>query len=565
MLKSLSINNIVLIDKATIHFSQGLCILTGETGSGKSILLDAIGLVLGFRSNLRMIGKNDDKASVTAEFDISKNDQCKKILLDHDLIDNQNQNSVVIRRTIQQNSTNKAFVNDILVGVNLLAKIGENLVEINGQHEQHGLLNSNFHLTILDEYANNQLLNKKLKKIFEELKGIDAEILDLFSKQENFLREKDYLQHVIKEIEDASIQENEEQELIKNKDQLIAREKILNFLNELKNNFTEADSSLIKSQKILSRNQNIINNFLINNANEFDKINQNIDQNINHIESAISTCESIINQINYQENNREEIEERLFFIRSLARKFNIKVDELNNFKKDCEEKVVGINIQDELLEKLQKQKIVKLKEYEIFAKEITQNRKKSALILAKKVEQELDFLKMQGTKFLVEFKDLNKDSENNQSKQYFANGYESVKFMASINKNNFDEISKIASGGELSRFMLALKVALIDVKSVPTIIFDEIDSGISGSVSDAVGKRLKILSKNLQVLVVTHHPQIASKADIHFKISKTNSNNIKTIIENLDQKNVTKEIARMLSGEQITNEAIEAAKKLINE
>lgn len=561
MLKSLSINNIVLIDKATIHFSQGLCILTGETGSGKSILLDAIGLVLGFRSNLRMIGKNDDRASVTAEFDISKNDQCKKILLDHDLIDNQNQTSIVIRRTIQENSTSKAFVNDILIGVNLLAKIGENLVEINGQHEQHGLLNSSFHLTILDEYANNQLLIKKLKKIFEELKEIDAEILDLLSKQENFLREKDYLQHVIKEIESASIQENEEQELIKSKDQFIAREKILNFLNELRNNFIEANSSLIQSQKILSRNQNIINNFLISNTNEFDKINQNIDQDINNIDSATSICESIINQINNQENNREEIEERLFLIRNLARKFNIKVDELNNFKKDCEEKVVGINIQDELLEKLQKQKIVKLKEYEIIAKEITQSRKKAALILAKKVEQELAFLKMQGTKFLVEFKDL----ENNQSKQYFANGYESVKFMASINKNNFDEISKIASGGELSRFMLALKVALIDVKSVPTIIFDEIDSGISGSVADAVGKRLKILSKNLQVLVVTHHPQIASKADTHFKISKTNNNNIKTIIENLDQENITKEIARMLSGEQISDEAIEVAKKLISE
>lgn len=565
MLKSLSINNIVLIDKATIHFSQGLCILTGETGSGKSILLDAIGLVLGFRSNLRMIGKNDDKASVIAEFDISNNDLCKKILLDHDLIDSKDQTSIVIRRTIQENSTSKAFINDVLIGINLLAKVSESLIEINGQHEQHGLLNSNFHLTILDEYSNNQLLIKKLKKIFEELKEIDAEISDLLSKQENFLREKDYLQHVIQEIDKASIQEDEEQELIKNKDQFIAREKILNFLNELKNNFTEANSSLIQSQKILSRNQNIISNFLINNTNEFDKINQNIDQDMINIDSAISSCESIINQINYQENNREEIEERLFFIRNLARKFNVKVDELNNFKKDCEDKVQGINIQDELLEKIKKQKIVKLKEYEILAQEITQNRKKSALILAKKVEQELAFLKMQGTKFLVEFKDLNKDLENNQSKQYFANGYESVKFMASINKNDFDEISKIASGGELSRFMLALKVALIDVKSVPTIIFDEIDSGISGSVADAVGKRLKILSKNLQVLVVTHHPQIASKADIHFKISKTNDNNIKTIIENLDQENITKEIARMLSGEQISDEAIEVAKKLISE
>ena len=184
------------------------------------------------------------------------------------------------------------------------------------------------------------------------------------------------------------------------------------------------------------------------------------------------------------------------------------------------------------------------------------------MVLAKKVEEELKFLKMENTKFLVEVLDLSKEPQYSPT----PSGHNKVRFLSSINKNNFDDISKVASGGELSRFMLALKVALMDVKSVPTMIFDEIDTGIGGSTADAVGKRLKILSKNLQVLVVTHQPQIASKADIHFKISKnSNEAKVKTAIEKLDEKNREMEIARMLSGEVISKEALAAASNLINE
>jgi DNA repair protein RecN (Recombination protein N) len=208
--------------------------------------------------------------------------------------------------------------------------------------------------------------------------------------------------------------------------------------------------------------------------------------------------------------------------------------------------------------------------YQKIAQDLSKKRKKSALELAKKVEQELDFLKMAGTKFLVEIienKPLNLEEENPiESKNYFPNGFERVVFKASLNKNNFDEITKIASGGELSRFMLALKVALMNVNSVPTIIFDEIDTGISGSTSDAVGKRLKTLSQNAQILVVTHQPQIASKADSHLKISKSEiAGKVKTKIEILDKNSKINEIARMLSGEEISPEAISASKKLLEE
>ena len=207
------------------------------------------------------------------------------------------------------------------------------------------------------------------------------------------------------------------------------------------------------------------------------------------------------------------------------------------------------------------------KTYQKIADQLHEKREKAGLALSEKVEKELKFLKMENTKFLVEITKI-KPSEGDFAKdfEYLENGYDKVQFLSSINKNNFDDISKIASGGELSRFMLALKVALMDIKSTPTMIFDEIDAGIGGSTADAVGRRLKILSQNLQILVVTHQPQIAAKADNHFKISKTsNEKKVKTLIEKLDEKTRENEIARMLSGERITPEAIAAASRLMNE
>lgn len=557
MLNSLSIQNIVLIDKTEIKFATGLCILSGETGSGKSILLDALGLAIGFRSNLRLIGNDENKAVVAAEFDISQNALCKNILKENDLLDAENQDVVRIRRSIAENSASKVFVNDVTIGVNLLSKIGESLVEIHGQHDQRGLLNPSAHLEILDEFSRNESLLKNLKKIYENLKSTDEKIAEINAKKEQAEREKDYLKHVVKELENADLKADEENDLVAKKDKLIGKEKILNFLKDLKSHLTEASSQLFLSQKILIRNQNIVDNFLAEKKEDFEKLNEKIDQHSTDIDSALSSFDAIIRETANSENNLEEIEERLFFIRSLARKFNVQIEELSKIISDAKEKLKLISGEEEMTLRLENQRSTLLKEYQKIAAELSERRKKSAKILSKKVEEELKFLKMDGVKFLVELTTDDLRLTTNS-------GYDRVRFTASINKNSFDDISKIASGGELSRFMLALKVALMDVKSVPTMIFDEIDSGIGGSTADAVGKRLKILSKNLQILVVTHQPQIAAKADTHFKISKISDyKKVRTTIEKLSEKNREKEIARMLSGEEISAEAIAAAKNLI--
>lgn len=564
MLTSLSIHNIVLIDKAEVDFASGLCILSGETGSGKSILLDALGLAIGFRANLRLIGSGEDKAQVSAEFDISQNFLCKNFLTENGLLDVENPDLIRIRRVINENSVNKIFVNDNPIGVNLLAKIGETLIEIHGQHDQRGLLNPSAHLNILDEFASNKNLLKDLKKNYENLREVERKISEFTAKKEAAEKEKDYLEHVVKELEKADVAVGEEDEFVAKKDRLISKEKILHFADELKMHLTEANSQLMLAQKILIRNKNILEGF-------FD-FSDKIDQQTDDLDSAISGIEDVIREVASDENNIEEVEERLFLIRSLARKFNVLADDLPKVILDAQEKLKLISGEKEVALDLEKQRSNLAKEYQKIADEISARRKKSAKILSKKVEEELKFLKMGEVEFFIEVTDVTLQQTQSGAKQiqgdlaesYSPNGKDSVRFLASLNKNNFDDISKIASGGELSRFMLALKVALLDVKSVPTMIFDEIDAGIGGSTADAVGKRLKTLAEKLQILVVTHQPQIAAKADAHFKISKVFAQNkAKTEIKKLDKKDREQEIARMLSGEEISAEAVSAARSLI--
>ncbi len=573
MLKKLTINNIVIIDKAEISFSPGLSVLTGETGSGKSILLDALGLSIGLRSSQRLIGNNNSKAEVIAEFYIKNNDNCQKILEENYLVNSDNADEIIIRRIVSDNSSSKVFVNDIPIGVNLLAKIGETLVEIHGQHDQHSLLNSKSHLTILDEFSDNSELLTKVKQSYQELKEIDEKIEQINRQKDQANREQDYLSHVIEELENANVEENEEQKLVEAKDQFNQQEKIINFLNDLKNNLAESLNFQISAQKILLRNHNLIENYLKDQRDFFEKFTDDFDKQINFTDSSLSSINSLLKLINNQDYNREEIEERLFLIRNLARKFNVKSDDLSTFINNAKSKLLLITNSKQIYQDLEQQRKNALNHYQKIAKELSKKRQQNSKILAKKVEDELAFLKMNDTKFRIDFINNSQSnitdnfSDDNSNSSYSINGFDRIKFVASTNNNNFDDITKIASGGELSRFMLALKVSLMNVKSTPTMIFDEIDTGISGSTADAVGNRLKTLAKNLQILVVTHQAQISSKANTHFKISKKtissdNNKKVSTFIEKLSNEQSEQEIARMLSGETISDEAILVAKNL---
>ena len=554
MLKFLTINNIVLIEKADIQFVNNLCILSGETGSGKSILLDALGIVIGYRSANKLIGQNADFASVYAEFDISSNFICKTLITEYQLQDVENPDTIKIRRIIANNGNNKVFINDISISVGLLAKIGETLVEINGQHNQQNLLSATNHLKILDEYAKNDNLLAKLKQKYQELKLIDDEIDNFQNEQDKILREKEYLEYVIKELLEANIQIGEEDSLKMQKDLLFANEKIDIFLNDLAKNLEESSSFLMQSQKIINRNNVIIEKYLNEHNNCFEEIFTCIDSNTSDIDRLLLKLQNIKQSLNF-DIDKDYLEERLFLIRNLSRKYNVISDDLTQIAQDAQNKLSKIvTSQDNCQNAIQKRDVI-WQEYVKLTESLSYIRKEKAISLAKKVEEELQYLKMPGAKFkiMVDY-DIN---------NYKLDGADKIKFLSAINTDFFDEIAKIASGGELSRFMLALKVCLIDTKSVPTVIFDEIDSGISGATADVVGKRLKTLSANMQVLVVTHHPQIASKADHHIKISKIKQHNkMQTLITPLDYVESITEVARMLSGDTITDEAILVAKKL---
>ncbi len=556
MLNSILIQNIVLIDRLEIKLANNFCILTGETGSGKSILLDALGLAIGYRSSSRLLRKDASQGLVVAEFDIDNNSACQKILAENGLLNPDNSNLLILRRTLSE-SGSKAFVNDISVGVNLLNQIGTTLIEIHGQHEQSNLLEPSFHRVILDQYADNKILLLEVNQIFDTLENVKKQLQKLNDEKEKNERERDYLEHIIKELEAAKIEINEEEILTNKRNFILNSEKISNLMSEVLSEINDVDSKIFSVNKLLIRNQNL-SNFLDDKENKLENLISILDAASNQTEQAKSIVNDVISSLGGQDLNLEEIEERLFLIRNLARKFNIPIDDLPNFLIEIKAKLSVVENFKIAAEDLKKQQDILEKEYFNKASELSKIRQKAGLKLTTKVENELAFLKMSAVKFAVKIENLNPEN-------YSRNGIDNIKFAASTNaSSNLDDISKIASGGELSRFMLALKVALLEIKSTPILIFDEIDSGIGGSVANAVGERLRLLSKNLQILVVTHHPQIAAKADYHLQVQKNTTKNItKTEIKVLDLTARQQEVARMLSAENVTDEALAAARKLM--
>lgn len=561
MLESLSISNIVLIDRLNIELSKGLCVLTGETGSGKSILLDALGLVIGYRSNSRLLRNGEEKGSIVATFDISNNQKCKKLL---DELDIEYDDKIIIRRVLFDDGRSKAFINDVQITQSFLQNVGETLVEIHGQNEQIGLLNSSLHRGILDEFGGLTEKQNIVASIFEEMKNAKNKLENLKKQKNDAEREQDYLRHIINEIESLNIQQGEEQELSDKRILLMNKEKVLNVLNEIQNSLegqggNSVEKSISSAQHTLSRGIGLGENLIENDKNAFSEIVDNLELASENIGEALYKINKIFDNLGFDGNTLESVEERLFAIRGLARKLNIQPDMILDLKVELEKKLELLDNQEIFMSDLEKELTNLKNKFIKEAKELSNLRKETAKKLSKELMQELIPLKMEKTSFDVEFKELN---ENNWNKY----GIDGVKFIASTNPGMpMGELSKIASGGELSRFMLALKVVLSQINSVPTMIFDEIDTGISGAVAEAVGERLKKLAEHLQVLVVTHQAQVASKGNYHIKVRKQQDNDkTTTIVDILNKDERIKEVARLFSGEIITDEALKVAEKMMN-
>ena len=551
MLKSLSIRNVVLIDKLDLDFRNGFSVLSGETGAGKSILLDSVGLLLGKRAEIGMIRSGCDKLSVCGSFEIAdKKGELAALCAEYDL---DFDNEIIIKRTLNQEGKGKIFFNDQPITQKLLKEIGGYLVEIHGQFDNQGLLNPATHLSVLDNYGNYPDKIAAMKNAFGIYKKAKTERAAAEEKIRQAKNEEENLRHWVDEFQKIKPQANEQEELEQKRQQMMNAEKILENLDAAYKAMSQGgvQSSLRQAQAAIARVNSLLNG-------KFDNIYDLLDTALVNADEASEEIEAASNEVSLNQNELDAVEERLFALKALARKHNSTVDELPQVWAQMEEDLQNLASGEENIENLRKLETAAYNDYVKKATEVSQARLATALKLDAKIQAELPDLKMDKARFMTQVSDKSENLWNE-------NGRDEVCFMVSTNPNTpYGSLSKIASGGELARFMLALKVNLAQSSQVETMIFDEVDTGIGGATAQAVGEKLANLGEKVQVLVVTHSPQVAAQSKYHYKVEKTTMDNVTTTtLRELSTNEKTEEVARMLSGEQITNEARAAAKVLI--
>lgn len=551
MLKSLSIRNVVLIDKLDLDFRNGFSVLSGETGAGKSILLDSVGLLLGKRAEIGMIRSGCDKLSVCGSFEIvDKKGELAALCAEYDL---DFDNEIIIKRTLNQDGKGKIFFNDQPITQKLLKEIGGYLVEIHGQFDNQGLLNPATHLSVLDNYGNYPDKIAAMKNAFGVYKKAKTERAAAEEKIRQAKNEEENLRHWVDEFQKIKPQANEQEELEQKRQQMMNAEKILENLDAAYKAMSQGgvQSSLRQAQAAIARVNSLLNG-------KFDNIYDLLDTALVNADEASEEIEAASNEVSLNQNELDAVEERLFSLKALARKHNSTVEELPQVWAQMEEDLQNLASGEENIENLRKLETAAYNDYVKKATEVSQARLATALKLDAKIQAELPDLKMDKARFMTQVSDKSENLWNE-------NGRDEVCFMVSTNPNTpYGSLSKIASGGELARFMLALKVNLAQSSQVETMIFDEVDTGIGGATAQAVGEKLAKLGEKVQVLVVTHSPQVAAQSKYHYKVEKTTMDNVTTTtLRELSINEKTEEVARMLSGEQITNEARAAAKVLI--
>lgn len=551
MLKSLSIRNVVLIDKLDLDFQNGFSVLSGETGAGKSILLDSVGLLLGKRAEVGMIRSGCDKLSVCGSFEIAdKKGELAALCAEYDL---DFEHEIIIKRTLNQDGKGKIFFNDQPITQKLLKEIGSYLVEIHGQFDNQGLLNPATHLSVLDNYGAYSEKITVLKTAFAAYKKAKDNRVNAEAKIAQSKADEDNLRHWVDEFQKMQPRENEQEELEEKRRQMMNAEKILENLDAAYKALNQGgvQSALRQAQAAISRVNVLLNG-------KFDNIYSLLDTALVNADEAGEEIEAASNEVSLNQNELDAVEERLFALKALARKHNTTIEELPLVWQQMEENLRNLELGEDDIENLRKLEEAAYKDYVKKATEVSQARLAAALRLDGKIQAELPDLKMEKARFMTQ---ISTKPEN----QWNENGRDDVCFMVSTNPNTpYGSISKIASGGELARFMLALKVNLAQTSQVETMIFDEVDTGIGGATAQAVGEKLAKLGEQVQVLVVTHSPQVAAQSKYHYKVEKTTVDNVTTTsLRELSAAEKTEEVARMLSGEHITDEARAAAKVLI--
>ena len=552
MLLGLTIREIVLIDRLDLALRPGLCVLTGETGAGKSILLDALGLALGRRAEAGLVRHGAAEAAVTAEFAVGRNHSAHAILREAGFAGDSD--TIVLRRLVRSDGRSRAFVNDEPASIGTLRRLGDSLVEIQGQFEQRGLLDPANHRMVLDafaELAGNSAPLAAAWRNWRTARDREQQAARLAAANRE---EEDLLRHHLAELDALTPEPGEE-------DRLSARRSLLQNAERLGETLNEAIGELAGAagaQAALARAARRLERARERGYGLLDAAAAATERAANETAEALDVLEAAIRSLELDPRELEAVEERLFALRAVARKHQVAVADLPALRDAIAARLATIEASSESAAALVNATAMARAEYIAVADWVSRVRQAAALRLDAAVATELSPLRLDKARFRTVVTPLDEPD-------WGEHGCERVHFeIATIPEAPFGPLARIASGGELSRFMLALKLVLADTSSVPTLIFDEVDSGIGGAVAAAVGERLQRLGTGLQVLVVTHSPQVAARGAYHWRVAKhLRDRKTVTQVEELDADERQEEIARMLSGRTITAEARAAAASLI--
>jgi DNA repair protein RecN (Recombination protein N) len=551
MLLGLAIRDLVLIDRLDLSFGPGLCVLSGETGAGKSILLDALGLALGLRAESGLVRVGAAQAVATAEFALDEDDPVRAVLADSGF--EAGSDRLVLRRVVGADGRSRAFIDDQPASVGLLSRVGDMLVEVHGQFDRHGLLDPGTHRDTLDAFGNYAGPRAALRDAWTAWRAARDAREAAEATQAKAKSDEAWLRHVRDEIAALDPKPGEEIELAQQRSLMSNREKIAEALDTAAASLSGdgGERALHAASRALEKIR--------------DKVGTRLDAALAALEraaieaaEATAQIDSAARDLGRDARSLEAVEERLFALRGLARKHGVAVDDLSDLGADVTAKLALIEDGGATLGTLQKAEADAKKNYRAVAETVTAKRRVAAQALDKAVMRELPPLKLEAARFATALTPL-------EENEWGEHGAERVRFEVATNKGTaLGPLAKILSGGELSRFMLALKVVLSKAMPVATLVFDEVDSGIGGATAASVGDRLRRLAKDRQILVVTHSPQVAALGQDHWRVEKSRKGNATvTTAQRLDPEQRREEIARMLSGSAVTAAARAAAESLM--
>ncbi|MHA7777474.1 DNA repair protein RecN [Roseibium sp. M-1] len=551
MLVALSIRDIVLIDRLDLEFASGMSVLTGETGAGKSILLDSLSLALGARGDADLVRHGEAQGQVTAVFDVAADHPVRAFLKENDVDDD---GDIILRRIQTSDGRTRAFVNDQPVSAGLLRQAGALLVEIHGQHDDRALVDPESHRALIDVFGGLTPEAEAIAQAYSAYKAAEKAVSDHERRIEAARNEADFLRAAVDELSQLKPQAGEEEQLAARRTDMMAVEKIAGDLNEAFETLNGSTSPIPELASLLRRLER-----------KADQVPALLGQPVRSLAEALDLLEetrggleSALRQTEYDPRELETVEERLFALRAASRKYSVPVDDLAALCANMSGDLADLDAGEDKLAALVSAAAKARADYDRRAAILSDKRRKTAKALEKAVEAELPDLKLERAKFIVE---LQSDPESRSR-----SGIDQLEFHVQTNPGTRPgPMMKVASGGELSRFLLALKVSLADKGSAPTLVFDEIDTGVGGAVAEAIGLRLSRLAGSVQVLTVTHAPQVAARAEGHFLIAKeaTKKDRVATRVQRIDEDHRSEEIARMLAGSVITEEARAAARRLL--